>query len=175
MPVRSKAVKNFEELYNEYYKRVYAFLYKLCRDASLCEDMTQDTFFEAYKSLHKYNESCTMFTFLAAIAKNVYFKYLRKKKVGYIDIELLRDIPSDDHTPEAVCMRSYESRSLKNAVAKLPKKYRDVVILRTYADMPYSEIAVSMGITENSAKVIYHRAKKILKEELFNEYNLCNR
>ncbi len=168
-------MENFEELYNEYYKRVYAFLYKLCRDASLCEDMTQDTFFEAYKSLHKYNGTCTMFTFLAAIAKNVYYKYLRKKKVGYVDIDVLRDIPSDEHTPETMCMRSYESQSLKNAISKLPSKYRDVVILRTYADMPYLEIAAVLGITENSAKVIYHRAKNILKEELFNEYNLHDR
>ena len=161
----------FEKLYTEYYKRVYAFLYKLCRDASVCEDMTQDTFFEAYKSLHKYDGSCKMFTFLAAIAKNVYYKYLRKKKIEYIDIELLTDTPSDGETPESACLRRFDSDLVREAVERLPEKYRDVVILRTYADMPFSDIARSLKISENSAKVIYHRAKKMLKE-LFDEYKL---
>ena len=165
-------MEDFEKLYNQYYKRVYAFLYKLCRDAVICEDMTQDTFFEAYKSLYKYDGSCLMFTFLAAIAINVYYKYLRKKKIEYVDIDLLCDTISQAETPESICMRNCQAQSVKRAVERLPKKYRDVVILRTYADMPYSEIALSLGITENSAKVIYHRAKKILKEELFDEYTV---
>ncbi len=165
-------MNQFEELYNEYYKRVYAFLYKLCRDASVCEDMTQDTFFEAYKALHKYDGSCTMFTFLAAIAKNVWYRYLRKKKIEYVDIDLLSDTASDGETPENICMRRFNSQSVRRAVDRLPQKYRDVVVLRTYADMPYGEIAASLNISENSAKVIYHRAKKILKEELFDDFKL---
>ena len=60
---------------------------------------------------------------------------------------------------------------MREAVERLPEKYRDVVILRTYADMPFSDIARSLKISENSAKVIYHRAKKMLKE-LFDEYKL---
>ena len=53
---------------------------------------------------------------------------------------------------------------------KLLKKYRDVVLLRLYAELPFSQIAESMKITENSAKVLFHRAKKLLMEELKNEY-----
>ena len=44
------------------------------------------------------------------------------------------------------------------------------VLLRLYAELPFSQIAESMKITENSAKVLYHRAKKLLLEELKNEY-----
>lgn len=162
----------FEALYNEYYNRIYAFLYKICRDREICEDMTQEAFFEAYKSLHKYNGTCTMFTFLAAIAKNVCYKYLRKRKIEYVDIDLLSETCSSGETPESACMRNFYSESVKSAVSKLPQKYRDVVVLRTYADMPFSEISKTLGITENSAKVIYHRAKKTLKEELFDVCNL---
>ena len=67
---------SFEKLYKEYYPRVYAFLYKLCHDKDMAEEMTQDTFYELYKSLHKYNGSCKLFTFIASIAKNVYYKYI---------------------------------------------------------------------------------------------------
>ena len=52
----------------------------------------------------------------------------------------------------------------------MPEKYRDVVMLRLYAELPFSEIAETLKITENSAKVLFHRAKKMLTEELRNEY-----
>ena len=51
----------------------------------------------------------------------------------------------------------------------LPQNYRDVVLLRVYADLTFPDIANVLGISTSSAKVIFHRAKKILTEELFDE------
>jgi beta-galactosidase/beta-glucuronidase len=53
---------------------------------------------------------------------------------------------------------------------KIPAKYRDVVMLRIYADMPFSQVAAALDISESSAKVIYFRAKKMLMEELKDEF-----
>ena len=54
----------------------------------------------------------------------------------------------------------------------IPKKYRDVVMLRLYAELPFSQVAAALKIGENSAKVIFHRAKKMLTEELKHEHYL---
>ena len=70
-------MNEFESIYNEYFKRIYAFLSKMCPDPFLCEEMTQETFYQAFISFHRYDGSCEIFTWLAAVAKNTYFKYLR--------------------------------------------------------------------------------------------------
>ena len=165
-------MEDFERLYKEYYPRVYAFLYKLCHDAEMTEEMTQDTFYELYKSLHKYNGSCQMFTFVASIAKNVYYKNIRKKRVEYIDIELIKELQDTGDTPEEACLRSLKSKEIRRVIDMLPKNYRDVVLLRVYADLTFSDIANALGISTSSAKVIFHRAKKIISEELFGKDDL---
>ena len=165
-------MEDFERLYKEYYPRVYAFLYKLCHDNEMTEEMTQDTFYELYKSLHKYNGSCKLFTFIASIAKNVYYKHIRKNKLEYIDIESIKELQDMGDTPEEACLRSFKSKEIRRVIEKLPKNYRDVVILRVYADLTFPDVANALGISTSSAKVIFHRAKKIISEELFLENDM---
>lgn len=165
-------MEDFEKLYKEYYPRVYAFLFKLCHDREMAEEMTQDTFYELYKSIHKYNGSCKLFTFIASIAKNVYYKYMRKKRIEYIDIELIKEIQDSKDTPEEACLRSVRSAEIRRVIDMLPKNYRDVVVLRVYADLAFPDIAEALGISVSSAKVIFHRAKKIISEELFEKNDL---
>ncbi len=163
-------MNDFEKLYKEYYPRVYSFLYKICRNHDLCEEMTQETFFQAYLSFHKFRGNSSIFTYLAAIAKNVYFKYLRKSKVETVDIDLL--VTSDDDSaaqPYEMLEKKLAAEKVTRFIKELPKNYKDVVFLRIYADLPFSEIAANLGISENSAKVIFYRAKKILKEAIKND------
>ncbi|MDE6731124.1 MAG: hypothetical protein K2J71_10180, partial [Oscillospiraceae bacterium] len=51
-------------------------------------------------------------------------------------------------------------------------KYQDVMILRIYAEMSYSQIGNALHISENSARVIYYRAKKMMLEAIQNEYDM---
>lgn len=155
----------FEAIYTKHFDGIYRFLSKLCPNPDLCEEMTQETFYQAYISLHRYNGKCEMFTWLAAIAKNTYFKYLRKNKITHLDLELAV-MPDEEHSPEYLLEKRLEAAQVREAVRKLPPKYRDVVILRIYADRPFAEVARLLGITENSAKVMFHRAKEILRKEI---------
>lgn len=155
----------FEAIYTRYFDGIYRFLSKLCDNPDLCEEMTQETFYQAYLSLHRYNGKCELFTWLAAIAKNTYFKYLRRNKITHLDLELAV-LPDEQSSPEYILEKRLRSDQIREAVRKLPAKYRDVVILRIYAERPYAEVARLLGITENSAKVIFHRAKEILRKEI---------
>lgn len=165
-------MEEFEKIYKEYYHRVYAFLYKLCGQREAAEEMTQDTFYQLYKCLYKYDGSCKLFTFIAAVAKNVYYKYVRKKRIECIDLNSLEDAEDFiSDTPEEACLKNLKSVKIRRVVEALPKNYRDVVILRIYADLTFPDIANALGISTSSAKVIFHRAKKILTKELC-EYDL---
>ena len=68
--------------------------------------------------------------------------------------------------PVEIISREYEAKRVKKAVSSLPEKYRDVVFLRIYANLSYRDIALYLGICESTAKVIFHRAKEMLKKEL---------
>ena len=68
-----------------------------------------------------------------------------------------------------VLEKKLAAEKVNRFIKELPKNYKDVVFLRIYADLPFSEIAANLGISENSAKVIFYRAKKILKEAIKND------
>ncbi len=161
----------FEKIYIDHYKRVYAFLFKLCRDPVAAEDLTQETFYQAYKSLSRYNGQCEMFTWLAAIAKNMFFKYLRRVKAESMVIDLyVSDLAAPiSEEPGYRLMRELEVSRVRRAIAGIPKKYSEVLILRIYGELSYEEIAKKLGISVSSAKVIFFRAKNYIKEVLLNE------
>ena len=89
-----------------------------------------------------------------------------------VNLDLIADTlcEPDESGPESTAARSETNEAIRHARANMPEKYRDVVMLRLYAELPFSEIAETLKITENSAKVLFHRAKKMLTEELRNEY-----
>ena len=135
---------------------------KLSRNESVSEELTQETFFQAYLSIHRFKGESDVFTWLASIAKHVYFKYMKKQKMSVEDsyVGLMTCAYLENSDPESELDRPELVRAVR----------RNVVLLRAYAGMSYAEIARSLKISENSAKVIYFRARKKITEELENEY-----
>ena len=68
--------------YREYAVMVYKFLLSLCYEEELAEELTQETFYQAVRSVDRYDGSCKVSTWLCQIAKNLYISYTRKKKAG---------------------------------------------------------------------------------------------
>ena len=166
----------FEKIYEENFPRVYAFLFRLCRDENLAEELTQETFFQAFRSFHRFRGDSELFTWLASIAKHTFYGYMRKNKAQLecINIDLVTEVLCEDadRGPEETVQKKMTSETLRAMIRRIPEKYRDVVMLRLYAELPFSQVAAALKISENSAKVIFHRAKKMLTEELKHEHYL---
>lgn len=165
----------FEELYEAYFPRIFSYIFRLCANQSAAEELTQETFYQAYLSLHKFKGNSDIYTWLVAIAKHVYHKYLRKNKNLRNDMAfdcVMETMISDDEQPEDVVEREFVRQSVRRLVVSLPPKYKDVVTLRIYAELSFKQIAELLKISENSAKVIFCRAKKILTEGIKNELKL---
>ena len=165
-------MKEFEEIYRLHYAYVYGFLYRTCQnDHHLAEELTQETFYQAFRSLHRYNGKCSIETWLCSIAKNIWFHHLRKHKDICLDLESLEETLHDDYekTPEAHAERNERSAVIRSAIKALKPKYREVLLLRATTDLSFAQIADIMKITESSAKVLYFRAKNDIKENLENE------
>lgn len=165
-------MEEFEVIYQEYYQRVYAFLFKMCQDRDLSEELTQESFYQALKNFHRYDGSCSLFTWLAAIAKNMYFKHLHKnasRPIELTDSEESVITGSEEEDPAEVLQKRIELEAMRRIIDRLPEKYRDVVTLRIYGDLPFAEIAKILKISENSAKVLFYRAKNQIREELSHD------
>lgn len=168
----------FEEVYRKYFSKVYGFLYKLTSNRELAEELTQETFYQAFLSFHRFEGKSEISTWLLAIAKHVYYKYLKKKK-RTPEVTPIEAVSGDeghpaDHTtdPAHIVQQSASAEEIRRKIDRIPEKYRDVVLLRIYGDMSFAEVGKALNISENSAKVIFFRAKKMLMEELSNELDL---
>lgn len=150
-----------EELYQENAKIVYHFLLSLCRDATLAEDLTQDTFLAAYQSLERYDGSCKLSTWLCQIGKHVYYQYLAKNK---------REIPTEPKEqpapqkmqPEETVLHRMELLEVLKEMQQLPAQMREVIYLRASADLSFREIGEILGRSENWARVNFYRGKELL-------------
>lgn len=168
--------QEFEALYKEYFPRIYAFLYKLTENRDLAEELTQETFYQAFVSFYRFRGDSDVFTWLASIGKHTYYRHLRKNKhqVDSLNADQLIELygeNSTEHLADTV-ERQLLMESTRRALMSLPKKYQDVTILRVYADMSYAQIGDALHISENSARVIYYRAKKMIMEAVQDEYDM---
>lgn len=164
--------ETFEDIYENYFNRVYTFIYRMCGNEDLAEELTQETFFQAFRSFYKFRGDSELFTWLASIAKFTFFAYLRKNKreTEYLNTDPWYSLLSEEENdPEKIVQKEEMSAAIHKILENIPAKYRDVVVLRIYAELPFSEIAEALKISENSAKVLFFRAKKMLFEELKNE------
>lgn len=170
MPLNTET---FEDIYVKYFNRVYTFLYRMCGSEDLAEELTQETFYQAFRSFYKFRGESELFTWLASIAKFTFFTYLRKNKRenDLLNTDPCNTLLDDDgeNDPEKIIQKEEMSSAVRRGLDKLPTKYKDVVVLRIYAELPFSEIAESLKISESSAKVLFFRAKKMLLEELKHE------
>ena len=127
-------------------------------------------------SFYRFKGESDVFTWLASIAKHTYYRYLRKNKhhLETISTETLMDFYEQETAeyPEEVIERRFLLEAARKALLSLPKKYQDVTILRVYAEMSYAQIGDALHISENSARVIYFRAKKMMTEAIAHEHEL---
>lgn len=165
--------REFETIYKEYFPRVFAFLYKLTEQQDLAEELTQETFYQAFISFYRFRGDSDVFTWLASIAKHTYFRYLRKNKhqSAAVSMEYIAEFYSDEGHGrlEDFVEQQFLLEKAKKAMSQLPKKYEDVMILRVYAELSYAQIGQALHISENSARVIYFRAKKMILEAIKHE------
>lgn len=162
-----------KDIYMEYANTVKRFLISLSGNADLAEDLTQETFYQAYKSIHRYNGTCKMSVWLCQIAKHVYFDYLKKEKhIKKVEIENLEIFATQKNVEEAYLVKE-QIQELLFAVQNAKKSYGQVFWLRAYEEMSFKEIGQILGKSENWARVNYYRAKEWIRRRIeSNENNL---
>ncbi len=154
-----------DEIYRRHAKAVYAFLLAKTADSMLAEELTQETFYQAVKSIGSFKGESSVSTWLIGIANNVLRGYFRKQRKQAEEELPKTEIAARGGTAtEDIVLRSMDTISLMQAMHRLPEPYREVLHLRLTADLSFKEIGQIMERTENWARVTYYRGKeKLLK------------
>ncbi|MDE6639290.1 MAG: sigma-70 family RNA polymerase sigma factor [Acetatifactor sp.] len=151
----------YEELYKENAALVYHFLLSKCRNPDVAEDLTQETFLQALKSIDRYNGNCKISVWLCQIAKHLLYQYWEKRKEN---VPLEDDwMISEEPGVERQVLAREELLDVLGRLHQLPVNMREVVYLRVSGDLSFREIGRIMGKSENWARVNFFRAKELLK------------
>ena len=141
---------------------------RLCGgDIYTADDLTQETFFQAYRGIRRFSGNCRVETWLCSIAHNVFCAFLRKEKKQR---HLAKAQAIDEDAGDCAREEPRLAYDVAAVLPQLPSPAADVLSYRLFQEMPYAEIAGLLGISENSAKVIYHRARAKLRKILEEAY-----
>lgn len=160
---------DMDAAYREYAVMVYKFLLSLCYEEELAEELTQETFYQAVRSVDRYDGSCKVSTLLCQIAKHLWYREMeRRKRKG--TSELTADMESLEKLMEEQLLVKEEKMELFRKVHVLDEISKEIVLLRVTGAFSFKEIAELFGKNENWARVTYYRAKqKLLKGGEKNE------
>ena len=160
---------DMDAAYREYAVMVYKFLLSLCYEEELAEALPQETFYQAVRSVDRYDGSCKVSTWLCQIAKHLWYREMeRRKRKG--TSELTADMESLEKPVEEQLLVKEEKMELFRKVHVLDEISKEIVLLRVTGAFSFKEIAELFGKNENWARVTYYRAKqKLLKGGEKNE------
>lgn len=158
--------EGFTLLMRKYQQRIYQHARRLLVSHENAQDAVQETFINAYRYLHKFNEESAIYTWLYRIATNECIRIMKKQKkiFDYTDkIDQLFDHQvADDHamTADEIQMK------FQKAILKLPEKQRIVFNLRYYDEMDYEQMSQVLSTSVGSLKTSYHYACEKIKESV---------
>ncbi len=170
----------FSFLVEKYQDMVFGLCLKMLRNAEDAEELAQDSFVKAYRSLNTYKGTSKFSTWLYRIAYNSTISFMRKRKmeVHSLDEQQISDEEESriqQHLGEL--SKEHLNGALQKAIESLPGDDQVLITLFYYEEQRVEEIAQITGLSESNVKVKIHRARKkmhILLKDIFQEevYNL---
>lgn len=163
-------MQNIEDVYKEHSKLVYKYLFCLTHNSELAEELTQDTFVYAIKSIENFKNNCKMSTWLCQIAKHLWYKEIKKaRRTNTIHIdEISRSIESEENIEDKIIKRDERERLYKK-IESLPEEIKEIVYLRIVGELSFKQIGEMLGKNENWARVTFYRGKEKMKEGDYNK------
>ncbi len=167
----------YSELMRRYEKWIYFTIRKMVPDHEDAADLTQETFFKAFRRLDSYHSKYAFSTWLHRIAVNTCIDFIRKKRLETrsLDAPLSdEDDGSDFHyftqssqdTPEEAVIRKQRHQAVREMVQLLREKYRRMVELRYFRELSYEEIATELDLPVGTVKAQLFRARSTLARHM---------
>ena len=165
--------QSYIELVKRYKDRLINFVFRLVNDRDQAEDIIQDTMLKLYTHKHYYKNIAKFSTWIYTIAGNFAKTELRKKKtrkvtnnsqLGPEDRDY--DPPSNDPNPQKLVESEFINKKIHEAIEKLPKHFKVVIVLRDIEKLPYEEISNIVDVPLGTVKARINRARIQLQKDL---------
>jgi RNA polymerase sigma-70 factor (ECF subfamily) len=175
---RSETADTFDALYKDHVDLMYRYASRLCGETEAAKDLVQETFLNAYRGFKNFRGDAQISTWLYTIASRVCLRMRRKRKgaperelsldefIPTSDGEFRLQIPVEGLSPEDALQNKQLREALDAAIAKLPKKYKMVLVLRDMEGLSAKEVGAVMGLNERAVKSRLHRARLFVRREL---------
>ena len=158
---------DLESIYRQYSDTVFRFLMSKTGSVELAEELTQETFYQAVKSIDRYDGSCQFSTWLIGIAKNVLRTHYQKQRHRGPSLE---EIPEPSvASPEETVLEGLGTEAVLSVIHRIPDPGREILYLRLLGNLSFQQIGAILGRTETWARVNYYRAKQTVIKELRDE------
>ena len=161
----------FDKLVRRHQSRVYHLAFQMCRDRDLADDWAQEAFVRAFEQLRRYDATRPFAPWLVTVATNTFLNQWRRRTPATISLDAGAE---DDEPPLQVAdggrsaHELLEKRELQGmvqeAIARLPEKYRMVILLRHLEELEYEEIASAMQLPLGTVKTFLHRGREKLRQ-----------
>lgn len=172
---QKKDLVAFEQLVLLYQDRVYVLARRLAGDPLDAEDLAQEVFIRAYRSIHAFRGEADFGTWLHRIAVNLWLNSRRKTAVAVISLDepvvttegtMRREVPTLDGEPEKLLLDRELGEVLQQALEGLPKEQQAVLVLRELEDYTYEEIAALLSCSLGTVRSRLSRAREALRKAM---------
>lgn len=170
----------FHDLIRPYERGIYVMALSMLKNEADAEDVAQEAFLKAFRSLHRFRAESKFSTWLFSITLNEARNRLRHKNT--LRVESLDALPDEQEHFTPALLRDWREiplqtlerlevrRMLQQAISTLPQIYREVLMLRDVQDLTICESAQVLDITEATVKVRLHRARMMLQKKLAPQF-----
>lgn len=164
----------YSQLVEIHQDRIYGLIFRMVREQTLAEELTQDVFIKAFRNLSSFRGDARFSTWVYRIAVNVCHDQResatarnRAKETSLDSPEMSQvDFPAPRSRPDEAMESDEVAAGFENSLASLEPMYREAFLLRHQEGLNYGEIAQILGITISNAKVRVHRAREMVLEAL---------
>lgn len=155
----------FEALVRRWQGPLVNLAYRFCRDRGRAEEMAQEAFLRAYRSLDRWRREAAFSTWLFALATNLYCSELRRIPARMVALDDVAE-PRDPRAIDGGLEQEDQDRVVRRAVHALPAKYREAVTLFYFHDMDIAAASRSLSLPEGTIKARLSRGRAILRTKL---------
>ncbi|MCG8274923.1 RNA polymerase sigma factor [Stenotrophomonas sp. NLF4-10] len=169
----------FEAIMRRHNRMLFRTARSIVKDDAEAEDVVQETYLSAWRSLTRYRAESKLSTWLVRIAVNEALRRLRRKSAQIIPLEAAMTHPDPgtrafladepDREPEQLAMRAQTRRLMERRIDLLPDAFRTVFMLRVVEEMSVEEVAQALEIPEATVRTRLFRARGLLREGLAQE------
>jgi RNA polymerase sigma-70 factor (ECF subfamily) len=176
----ARALRGSEDAYRELVRRyerpLFSLVVRMVGDPAVAEEIAQEAFLKAFRSLGSYDPSRKFSSWIFKIAHNATLDHMRRKRPDTVPLEAgaEEDAPGVGHrlpdeslvSPQIEAESSELAQAMEDAISRLRPEYREVVTLRFQEGMAYQEIADITGLPMGTVKTYIFRARKELAAHL---------